>query len=261
VVVGYILSFFIIVIILALMENDAWTEVKTKKKEKGPKTAKKNVNNNPNDSRKRQKNKNIILKHSDPVILPKSVSFSNWDDPFKLLPSDVALYILSFLSVKDVSSTSRVRKKWNQLSNTDFLWREIFLKQYGHPKLDPKAPKSVNWKQKFIDEKEKIATEKKLEVKMLVRDQFTIAFRNYSCRHYKMSFTSPNILSRWDRNCRQVNALCEQCGKSLTLWPNISSMSWFSDYIKEGFVYRISIEGPATVGIVVYPTRVHRGSY
>lgn len=59
---------------------------------------------------------------SESEIENKIESFGFWD----LIPENVMIEILRYLSVKDIISCSEVSKRWNFISNDSLLWKYKF---------------------------------------------------------------------------------------------------------------------------------------
>lgn len=68
------------------------------------------------------------------VMDQKSESENKWS----LIPENVLIKILKYLSVKDILSCSECCKRWNFVAHDSLLWKEKFLFDY---KIDKKIPR------------------------------------------------------------------------------------------------------------------------
>lgn len=52
-------------------------------------------------------------------------------DPVKILPRDVVIYIFSFLNESDLKNCRLIKKEWKQLADNDALHKGIVAKSWG----------------------------------------------------------------------------------------------------------------------------------
>eukprot|EP01088_Endostelium_zonatum_P005837 TRINITY_DN1779_c0_g1_i1.p1 TRINITY_DN1779_c0_g1~~TRINITY_DN1779_c0_g1_i1.p1 ORF type:complete len:431 (+),score=161.55 TRINITY_DN1779_c0_g1_i1:51-1343(+) len=75
-------------------------------------------------------------------------------DPFGSLPSDVSLYVLTFLPAADLVKSSQTSKLWNSLSNSNWLWFHLTNRLWSDkvyiPENIKKLQHSQSSKQAFI---------------------------------------------------------------------------------------------------------------
>lgn len=63
---------------------------------------------------------------------------------FDLLPNEKILEIVLFLSLADISRFSRINKRFTEIIfKSEFFWREIFIRDYGHIDSVPESWKSL----------------------------------------------------------------------------------------------------------------------
>ncbi len=75
-------------------------------------------------------------------------------NPFEMLSDDITVGILSFLTLDDIQTTNifGVCKKFNSLSNNEYLWKELCRRKWKYTGLDvyfreiPSLPKERSWK-------------------------------------------------------------------------------------------------------------------
>lgn len=86
----------------------------------------------------------IYFSPSIPNLLPSSSS------PIGILPSSVLVQIFQWLdNLNDLASVSKCCKLWNQISKSDALWRNFFVRKFREPDLIYEQ----TWKQRFRIEK------------------------------------------------------------------------------------------------------------
>jgi len=68
-------------------------------------------------------------------------------DPFEVLPKDLAIEILSFLSSEELAKNAKINRKWKELCNQDKLWKDLCRKENPSIMKEDEMP----WKFFYID--------------------------------------------------------------------------------------------------------------
>jgi hypothetical protein len=66
-------------------------------------------------------------------------------DSFKTLPSEVILFIISYLNVKELAIVARLNKRMKLLTENDVLWKSLSIKNLEIFKADPEN----TWKETY----------------------------------------------------------------------------------------------------------------
>ncbi|ERE74637.1 F-box/WD repeat-containing protein 12 [Cricetulus griseus] len=67
-----------------------------------------------------------------------------------LLPSVPMVKIFSFLDAFSLLQAAQVNKSWNEVANTDYLWRKLCQKRWFFPDMPRKCWHKQTWKQYFL---------------------------------------------------------------------------------------------------------------
>lgn len=55
--------------------------------------------------------------------------FDDWE--FSTLPSEILVFIFSFIGAASITKASKVCKKWSQAANDKILWKDLIVAEYG----------------------------------------------------------------------------------------------------------------------------------
>lgn len=86
-----------------------------------------------------------ILKVMDRKRKSESDTVDAYDDPcgWELIPENVFVRILKYLSPRDILSCSECCKRWNFISNDSLLWRYKFQHDFKVDKNIPRKPGTI----------------------------------------------------------------------------------------------------------------------
>uniref|UniRef100_T1JEH6 F-box domain-containing protein n=1 Tax=Strigamia maritima TaxID=126957 RepID=T1JEH6_STRMM len=73
--------------------------------------------------------------------MSEEMQYSLW----QLLPDSVLLYIFTYLDSKEVINCGQTCKTWNRVSYDEFLWRDMFYKDWKIPIGTSRKPDKMSW--------------------------------------------------------------------------------------------------------------------